>query len=125
LRSGLRWATPSESAYRATSFTFLTWLVALEAYKLANKNDRQNTVADDTAAKSHDEDTGSASSRLDEAQDARDAEVHPEQLAKLDDTTTDKLRAEADLDDYLADVIGSSTDPRILAAAIPPASKRL
>ena len=123
LRSGLRWATPSESAYRATSFTFLTWLVALEAYKLANKNDRQNTVADDTAAKGHDEDTGSASSRLDEAQDARDAGVHPEQLAKLDDTTTDKLRAEADLDDYLADVIGSSTDPRILAAAIPPSFK--
>ena len=83
------------STYRALSFTFLGWLVALETYKFANNFSGLNPDARDVTITSSDKDGASLPSRLDPAQDAKEndlpnAGTYPDRHVKVEDALPDK-----------------------------------
>jgi large repetitive protein len=103
------------------SFTFLAWLVALETYRFANKLGGPQPDAHDPAVKSYDIDGAGLSSRSDQVQPVHEnappnAGTHPSRHAKVEDTKPDGLHENADPNHS---VVGSSTDPRILAQPLP------
>ena len=103
------------------SFTFLAWLTALETYRFANKLGGLQPDAHEPANKSYDIDGAGLSSRSDQVQTVHEnaptnAGAHPSWHAKVEDTKPDGLHENADPNHS---VIGSSTDPRILAAPLP------
>ena len=113
------------SAYRATSFTFLAWVAALEAYKFAHNSNGPHSDAHDATVKSYDAD-GAGPSRLDQAKGAH--ENDPSNVAALrdqhvntDDVKPDRPHENADLSSNYHPIagVGSSTDPQILAEPLP------
>ena len=121
VRTALGVSARSSNAYRATSLTLVAWLLALEAHRLANKHGDLNIVSADTAVKDHETIETSPTSNSDVVRDSPSEDTHLEQLAKLDDQSISKLQADPNpnLNDHPGDAIGSSTDPRILAASGP------
>ena len=104
------------------SVTFLAWLVALEAYKFANRYNGPHPDAHDATTKSYDADRTGPSPRLDQAKDADEnglsnAGTHPDRHAKAEDAKPD--RAHVDAEHNNNHPVGSSTDPRILAEPLP------
>ncbi|HTR00080.1 MAG TPA: hypothetical protein VMH83_08815, partial [Candidatus Acidoferrum sp.] len=119
-RSGFGFA----AAYRVISFSFLSWLVALEAVKLANKYGEPHPDAHDATIKSYDAGRADPPSRLDQTQDGNNlakAGTHAEQHLKAEGATLDKPHENADLNNnsHPLTTVGSSTDPRILTEPHP------
>ena len=113
------------SAYRATSFTFLAWVAALEAYRFANNSNGPHSDAHDATVKSYDAD-GAGPSRLDQAKGAHENDPSnvaalPDQHVNTDDVKPDRPHENADLNNnyHPITVVGSSTDPQILAEPLP------
>src|SRR5262245_33290164 len=121
VRAAFRPLSGLPSAYRTMSFTFLAWLTAIETYRLAKKLGGPQHQAHEPAKKSYDVAGGGLSSRSDQVQPVHEnaptnAGTHPSWHAKVEDTKPDGLHENADPNHS---VIGSSTDPRILAAPLP------
>ena len=113
------------SAYRATSFTFLAWVAALETYKFANNYNGPHSDAHNATIKSYDAD-GAGPSRLDQAKGAHENDPSnvaalPDQHVNTDDVKPDRPHENADLSSnyHPIIVVGSSTDPQILAEPLP------
>ena len=120
VRAACRPLSEFASKYRATSFTFLAWLLALETYKFANMYSGPHSAGPESTIKGYDSNGTNSSSRLDPAKDGQDkgssiAGSDREQHAKVDDGQLDRPHANADLNNHPATAVGSSTDPRILS----------
>ena len=120
VRAACRPLSEFASKYRATSFTFLAWLLALETYKFANMYSGPHSAGPESTIKGYESNGTNSSSRLDPAKDGQDkgssiAGSDREQHAKVDDGQLDRPHANADLNNHPATAVGSSTDPRILS----------
>jgi hypothetical protein len=120
VRAACRPVSEFASKYRATSFTFLAWLLALETYKFANMYNGPHPAGPESTIKGYDSNGTDSSSHLDPAKDGQDygssiAGSDREQHAKVDDGQLDRPHADADLNNHPATAVGSSTDPRILS----------